>query len=90
MDAWFRLGMSAFTLGVETNQVIALRLMRLGSPAGDRELLRMIPEKVEALAAAGLLAAGSAARGESVPAAMERVVRSYRKRVRSNARRLKR
>jgi hypothetical protein len=90
MDAWVRLGFSAFSLAFEAQQVMALRLMRMGSASGDREMRRMVAEKVEAMGAAGLLAAGSAARGESVPAALNRVVGSYRKRVRRNARRLRR
>jgi hypothetical protein len=89
MDPWIKLGFSAFTLGLEANQVIAARLLRLASGrSAHRELKLMLSEKLVALNAAGRLAVGATARGDSLPATAERVIASYRKRVRRNARRL--
>ena len=77
---WFSMAL----LAIESNQVIALRcakLAREGHGAGP-ELTRMITEKMleGAVAAQTLMTGGS----------HEKVVASYRKRVKANARRLNR
>ena len=76
--------MSIALLAIESNQVIALRcakLAREGHGAGP-ELTRMITEKMfeGAMAAQTLMTGGS----------HEKVIKSYRKRVKANARRLTR
>jgi hypothetical protein len=78
---WMRLTFDTAMLGVETQRVIGLRLMKLsgGGPAAQAEALRMISEKPTALAEAAMtLASGGSP---------ETVVR-YRSHVRSNKRRL--
>lgn len=77
---WYDLSM----LGVEAQQVIWLRSMKIamGGTAGEREARRMVAEKVAAAGEAGFhLAAGRP---------MNVVVKGYRKKVRANRRRLSR
>lgn len=73
-----------FMLGVEAQQVVWLRAMRIaaGGKAGEREAIRMVAEKATAAGEAAL----SLAAGQS----MEGVVRGYRRKVRANRRRLSR
>ncbi|HEX3942460.1 MAG TPA: hypothetical protein VHW69_00085 [Rhizomicrobium sp.] len=76
--AWANLAM----LALESQQVVALRLMKLGAggPAATTEMNRMTFEKLEALAhESGRVLLG---------ATHASVVKRYRKRVRSNRRRL--
>jgi hypothetical protein len=79
---WMRVTRDVMLLGLETQRVIGLRLMKLsrgGRPA-ELETLRMLTEKNTALAEAAM----TLARGGSA----ETVIRRYRTRVRSNKRRL--
>jgi hypothetical protein len=72
----------AAMLGLETQQVMQLRMMKLfaGGPKAQSEALRMVTEKTAALAEATMtVAQGGSAR---------RVIRRYRSRVKSNRRRL--
>jgi len=75
---WYNLMM----LGVESQQVIWLRLMKLaaGGAGAQTEARLMVSEKISAAHQAGerILGGGSA----------DSVVRSYRKKVRANVRRL--
>jgi hypothetical protein len=84
MTGWPQLWMSLFWLGVEAQQVIALRMLRLaaGGALAEREAARMITEKV----AANSLAAMRIGLGADA----ETVARGYRKTVRANLRRLRR
>jgi hypothetical protein len=69
-------------LALESNRVIGLRLAKLmrGGKAARREAERMVSEKVQAAAKAGIsLMAG---------ASSDQIVRHYRKRVAANAKRL--
>jgi hypothetical protein len=79
---WMRVTRDAMLLGLETQRVIGLRLMKLsrGGRAADLEALRMVTEKNTALVetAMTLVRGGSA----------ETVIRRYRTHVRSNKRRL--
>jgi hypothetical protein len=79
---WMRLTHDAVMLGLETQRVIALRLMKLsgGGLAARREALRMVTEKTTAMAEAGM----TLARGGSAGT----VIRRYRTHVRANKRRL--
>ncbi|MDQ0390660.1 hypothetical protein [Labrys monachus] len=69
-------------LQAESQQVVWLRMMKLvaGGPQARLEAERMISEK--------LAAAGSAAGSLMLGASPESVVRGYRRKVRSNRRRL--
>jgi len=75
---WFDLAM----LGLEAQQVVWLRLMKLsaGGPDANRESVTMVSEKMTASIEAGraLMLGGSP----------KSVVQGYRRKVRSNARRL--
>ena len=72
----------AVLLGLESQRVMGLRLMKLsrGGRAAEAEVLRMFSEKTTALAEAGT----TLARGGSAGT----VIRRYRTHVRSNKRRL--
>jgi hypothetical protein len=80
--SWWKLGMDATLLAMESQQVIGLRLAKLslGGAAAQAEAQRMVTEKIVAANEAALLIAtgGSTAR----------VVAGYRRKVRANARRL--
>lgn len=81
--SFMRLGVDLTLLSLEAQQVIALRMARLafGGPAvAARETRRMVSEKAFAAVETGLhLAAGGAP---------EKVVKSYRRKVRANRDRL--
>jgi hypothetical protein len=79
---WMRLASDAVMLGLETQRVMGLRLIKLsrGGRAAETEALRMVTEKTSALAEAGM----TLARGGSP----ETVIRRYRTHVRANKRRL--
>src|SRR5262245_12204368 len=81
---WLALSAHATWLAFEAQQVIALRVMKIGAggAAAQTEMARMVTEKVAAAAEAlGTLSLGGSGR---------KVVRRYRTRVRANARRLSR
>jgi hypothetical protein len=91
LDPWLSVGLDAWTLGVEASAVIALRALKFaaGGAAAESEAYRMVAEKV----AAGLdlqAKAVSGALGYSAAGATVKAVGHYRRRVRSNLRRLRR
>jgi hypothetical protein len=88
-NPWMRLGWDAWMLGAESASVIALRASKLaaGGPAADRETRRMIDEKVEAAGALQILAV-TGALGLTAPAAVDKTIKHYRRKVRANRRRL--
>lgn len=80
--SWWKLGMDATLLAMESQQVIALRLAKLatGGAAAQAEAQHMVTEKIMAAQEAALLiATGGSTAG---------VVAGYRRKVRANARRL--
>lgn len=80
--SWWKLGMDATLLAIESQQVIALRLAKLatGGAAAQAEAQHMVTEKIMAAQEAALLiATGGSTAG---------VVAGYRRKVRANARRL--
>ena len=82
--SWTKLARSASLLGLESHQVIALRLAKLakGGQAAQKEAQRMVTEKIAAAEAAALkLAMGGTAAS---------VMSDYRKKVRANRARLRR
>ena len=91
-NPWFSLATNVARLAFEAQQVIALRMVRLAlsGTSRDREVKLMISEKVDTLREAGLAAASLALAGRNAPAIATDVIRRYRKRVRSNAKRLSR
>ena len=79
---WFKLAAESVQLGLEAQQVIGLRLMKIagGGSAAQTEAARMITEKVTAAAEAlQIWSTGGSSR---------RIVRRYRARVEANKRRL--
>ena len=79
---WMKITGDAAMLGIETQRVMHLRMMKLfaGGPKAQSEALRMVTEKTTALAEATM----TLARGGSA----QRVIRRYRTHVKSNQRRL--
>ena len=85
---WSRLMFDASRLWTDAGTVLMLRSWRMmaGGPAAQRELERMLSEKVEAgFELAGVLAGG---RVKSPEAAARKAIGIYGKRVRQNCRRL--
>lgn len=80
--AWWKLGMDATLLAMESQQVIGLRLAKLslGGPAAQIEAQRMVSEKI--------MAASEAAMMIATGVSTQKVVTGYRRKVRANARRL--
>ena len=90
-NPWVGLGFDAWRLGLEASAVIAQRTLVLatGGPVADAEARRMVAEKIDA----GLALQGKALRGELglTPAAVTaRTLAHYRRRGRTNGRRLTR
>lgn len=86
---WSRLMFDAWRLWADAGMVLMLRSWRLmaGGPAAERELGRIVSEKVEAgFELGGALADGSV---KSPEAAARKALTVYGKRVRGNRRRLK-
>ena len=81
-NIWMKIAGDAAMLGIETQRVMHLRMMKLsaGGPDAQTEALRMVTEKTTALTEAML----TLARGGSA----QRVIRRYRTHVKSNQRRL--
>ena len=79
---WLDMAGEMAGLAFEAGQVIPLRLMRIaaGGAAGKRESRRMVREKVDAAAHAGI----AFAFGDSP----QKIVRQVRRKVRANRRRL--
>lgn len=80
----YKLWNDMFMLGIEAQQVVWLRAMKIadGGKAAEREARMMVSEKVAAASSAGL----SLATGKSVGS----VVKGYRRKVKANRRRLSR
>ena len=86
---WFDLGLDAWTLGVESSAVIALRATNaaMGRDLGGQEARLMIGEKMAAAIElqAAFLTGGL---GGDPAAATKKLLRSYTRKVRANRRRL--
>ena len=89
-NAWFALSSQAALLGLEAQQVIALRLMRLaaGGALAESEASRMIAEKVEAFSEAQAATAIAAMKGHTSKQVAKKALGVYKKRIRGNRRRL--
>lgn len=81
---WWKTGLDMAMLGLEAQGVIAQRLamFALGGPAAQAEAQLMVTEKMLAAGEAALMLATGASNGK--------VIRSYRRKVQANARRLSR
>ncbi len=91
-NPWINVTWRFARLGLEAQNVIALRLMRFarGGNAGKTEVRRMVNEKISALGEVAMAVASTAATGKTGSSAAHRVLRVYRKRTRANKRRLSR
>jgi hypothetical protein len=91
LNAWFALALQTARLGLDAQQVMALRLVRLsgGGAAGLAEAQRMINDKITALGEAQLAAATGALTGDG-PKLAKKVLRVFARRVRANKKRLSR
>jgi len=89
---WIAFSWEAARLGWEAQSVIMLRMMKLamGGAPGRAEAHRMAQEKIAAAAEAVTAAASAAASAGSHSTAARKVLQVYKKRVRSNKRRLSR
>jgi hypothetical protein len=88
-NPWMRAGFNAWSLGVESFSVIALRTMKLaaGGVAAEAEAYRMVSEKIESgLALQALALTGGL--GFTAESAAARTLAHYRRKVRANRRRL--
>jgi len=90
INPWMRLASQMATLSWEAQQVIALRMLRIGRGGrrGHRELRLMTAEKMKAFVEAQVALARSAPRNSHQGA--NTVLGVYRKRVRKNKGRLSR
>jgi hypothetical protein len=88
-NPWLRIGLDAWSLGVEASSVIGLRTLKIaaGGPAADVEARLMVDEKIEAALALQLKAL-TGGLGASAPGAAAKVLTHYRRKVRANRRRL--
>jgi hypothetical protein len=89
-DPWITLGMRMFQLGIEAQNVMALRMLRLasGDARGQDELNRMVVEKMTALAEAQMAAAAAILDGHKDYVVARKALTVFRKHVRDNRRRL--
>ena len=90
-NPWLELSLKAVNMGMEAQNVIALRMLRLatGGARMEGEASRMVTDKVPA-AEAQAVAAVSALSGRSPHIVASRALRVVKKRVRANKRRLSR
>jgi hypothetical protein len=88
-NAWLKIGMDAWSLGLEASTVMTLRTMKIaaGGPLGEAESRRMVQEKIDALQALQVSAL-TGALGFTAPVAAARTLTHYRRKVRANRRRL--
>jgi hypothetical protein len=91
-DPWLALSFKVLQLGIEAQNVVALRMMRLasGGVGTEAEMNRMIVEKTAAVAEAQFAAATAAAAGNADHVVANKALAVFRKRVRANRRRLSR
>jgi hypothetical protein len=89
-NPWVVLTMRAFQLGIEAQNVIALRMLRLasGDVRGQAELNRMVVEKIAAAAEAQVAAATALLDGHKDHVIAGKALTVYKKRVRANRKRL--
>jgi hypothetical protein len=88
-NPWLKLSVKAVQMGMEAQNVIALRMLRLatGAPRMEAEASRMVTDKVAATAEAQPVAAVSALNGCSAHVVASKAPKVPKKRVRANKRR---
>ena len=91
-NPWFALTLKAIQLGIDAQNVMALRMMRLasGGTRAQNEMTRMVIEKATAAAEAQVAAVGAAVAGNKDHVIAGKALNVIRKRVGANRRRLSR
>jgi hypothetical protein len=92
LNPWLALTFKAMQLGVDAQNVIALRMMRLsvGGARGQNEARRMVSEKIAAGVEAQAAAVSGMITGQKGTVVAGQVLHVLQKRVRANNRRLSR
>jgi hypothetical protein len=92
MNAYWKLWTDAWSIGVEAQRVIALRVARIshGGAKADAECRRMVSEKFAAAAAARDAGAAALAAGKGIDTAAALALAPIMRSVRANHRRLSR
>jgi hypothetical protein len=92
LNPWISFSLKAWQLGLEAQNVIALRMLRLatGGARADAEATRMVTEKIVAAGEAQVAAATTVILGRKGHVVAGKALGAYGKRVRANKRRLSR
>jgi hypothetical protein len=92
LNPWLSLTFKTMQLGFDSQNVIALRMMRFaaGGPRGQNEARRMVTEKIAAGVQAQLTAVSGIITGQKDTVVAGNILRVLQKRVRANKRRLSR
>jgi hypothetical protein len=92
LNPWFALTFKAIQLGIDAQNVMTLRMMRLasGGTRAQNEMTRMVIEKATAGAEAQVAAVGAAVAGNKDHVIAGKALNVIRKRVGANRRRLSR
>ena len=87
-DAWLRLSWQAWCLSIEASMVVALRMQKVafGGFAAEREISKMVTEKVSSAQSMQMLMLQNA--GRPIEETAAKAVKHYRGKVRANSRRL--
>lgn len=90
MNGWLALSAQMMRLGMESQWIVLQRLSRLqaGGPVARKEAERMVTEKATAAASEAFALSLALASGKSPLSALQATVKSYRKKVAANRRRL--
>lgn len=88
-NPWLRIGLDAWSLGLDASSVIGLRTLKMaaGGPAAEAEARLMVSEKVDAAIALQMKAL-TGGLGLKPPGAAAKTLTHYRRKVRANRRRL--
>jgi len=92
MSAYWKLWMDAWSVGLEAQRVIAMRVARIshGGAKADAECRRMVSEKFTAAAAARAAGAAALAADKGIDTAAALALAPVMRKVRANHRRLSR
>ncbi len=90
MLSWWQLAFETSQMAFEAQEVVAMRLMKIGrgDAAASAEAQQMVVEKTLAIGEAWMAATGAAMRNGSPESVAAAFLRPYRKRERANKRRL--
>ena len=92
INPWFALSFKALQLGLDAQNVVALRMLRLAA-GGSRmrtEASRMVSEKAQAIVEAQVVAAAAVMAGQKDHIIAGKTLKVFKKRLSANKRRLSR